>query len=115
MILSKLNAPYYTWGEQQNCDGWHLCKTDTLSMIEENMPPGTKEKLHYHERCQQVFYILSGQAHFKIGDRSYDIDQGESIHILPGLKHFVQNIADQDLKFLVISEPSSHGDRINLE
>ncbi|MEO5582934.1 MAG: hypothetical protein ABIR66_09590 [Saprospiraceae bacterium] len=45
MILSTINAPHYTWGdERKNCDGWHLCKTVTLSMIEENMPPETKKK-----------------------------------------------------------------------
>jgi mannose-6-phosphate isomerase-like protein (cupin superfamily) len=115
MILSKLNAPHYLWGESQKCDGWHLCKTDSLSVIEENMPPGTKEKLHYHERCQQVFYILSGIACFSIEDMSYDVNQGESIHILPGLKHLIRNDSDHDLKFLVVSEPPSHGDRINLE
>ena len=64
MIRSIQNAEHYKWG--QNCDGWHLLKSNDLSVIQENMPPQTAEVLHYHEKTQQVFYILSGIASFEI-------------------------------------------------
>jgi mannose-6-phosphate isomerase-like protein (cupin superfamily) len=115
MIKSILNAPHYTWGDQVICDGWHLCKTEALSVIQERMPPGSKERLHMHQKCQQLFYILSGIATFIINEVTHTVKAGESIHVLPGQKHFVMNEGSVDLAFLVISEPPSHGDRINLE
>jgi len=38
-IKNTNNAEHYLWGD--NCDGWHLLKTDSLSIIQENMPPDT--------------------------------------------------------------------------
>ena len=73
------NAGYYTWGDK--CDGWHLLKTDSLSVIREKMPPGTSERLHYHQHAQQLFYILSGTATFEIQGNIAVLNANESIHI----------------------------------
>lgn len=112
MITSTDNAEHYTWGEQ--CDGWHLLKSDSLSVIQERMPPGTSEQLHYHEYVQQVFYILSGTATFEIEGELKTVNANQSIHIPKSTKHRILNNGDTDLHFLVISEPKSHGDRVNL-
>jgi mannose-6-phosphate isomerase-like protein (cupin superfamily) len=111
-MKSIKNAESYTWGD--GCDGWHLLKTDSLSVIQEKMPPGTSEQLHLHKHAQQLFYILSGTATFEIDGRAVIINAKESIHILKMTKHCISNKGDQVLEFLVISEPKSHGDRHNL-
>ena len=110
--ISVHNAAHYTWG--QNCDGWHLLKNDDLSVIEEKMPPGSFEQLHLHAKAQQVFYILSGEALFQIKEKEIRLTTGESIHVPPGIPHKISNAADGELRFLVISSPKAHGDRINL-
>jgi mannose-6-phosphate isomerase-like protein (cupin superfamily) len=112
MITSTDNAEHYTWG--QNCDGWHLLKSDSLSVIQERMPPGTSEQLHYHHQAQQVFYILSGSAKFIVDGEEQLVESGQSIHLAKGTKHHIFNNGLQDLQFLVISEPKAHGDRVNL-
>lgn len=112
MKNSILTAQHYKWGD--NCDGWHLVDTDSLSIIQEMMPPGTAEQMHYHQLSQQVFYILKGSATFEIDDQIYQINAGESIQILPLSKHCILNKGIEELHFLVVSEPKSHGDRINL-
>lgn len=111
MPTSIHNARHYTWGD--NCDGWHLLKTNTLSVIQETMPPGTSEQLHYHTKAQQLFYILDGTAHFEIEGEEITVRANECIHIAPGKKHRIYNKQETLLQFLVISEPMSHGDRIN--
>lgn len=112
MPKSIRNAEHYVWGEK--CDGWHLLKTDSLSVIQELMPPGTSEQLHYHERAQQLFYILEGIAHFEVEGEELIVHAKESLHILPATKHKIQNRQKNELlHFLVISVPKSHGDRIN--
>jgi mannose-6-phosphate isomerase-like protein (cupin superfamily) len=99
MIKSTNNAEHYTWGT--GCDGWHLLKTDTLSVIQERMPPGTGEQTHYHERAQEV------------AGETLMVNQNQSIHITPNSKHRISNNGKTDLHFLVISEPKSHGDRVD--
>ena len=62
--VSRDNAEHYRWGD--DCDGWHLVKDKQLSVIEEFMPPGAAEVRHHHERSQQFFYILIGEALMEI-------------------------------------------------
>jgi mannose-6-phosphate isomerase-like protein (cupin superfamily) len=78
------------------------------------MPKGTAEVYHYHERSQQLFYILSGVATFELNNKVIVVKANESIHVPAKLKHRIINNSDQDLHFLVISEPMAHGDRINI-
>ena len=109
MIKSIENSEHYKWGNK--CDGWHLLKTDSLSVIQEKMPAGTSEQLHFHNNAQQLFYILEGTATFIVEADTLILTTGESIHIEKGKKHFIANDSETELKFLVISEPKAHGDR----
>ena len=111
MIVNKENAEHYHWG--QNCDGWHLLKSDSLSMIQECMPAGTAESRHYHRKTQQLFFVLNGEATMEIEGEEFLLKAQESIHVSNGQKHKISNLSNEDLHFLVISEPKSHGDRIN--
>lgn len=112
-IVDIANAEHYEWGDK--CDGWHFVKTDSLSVIKETMPPTTKEALHYHDKSQQFFYILSGIATFEINGLVYNVGQNRGISIRPGIKHRILNNSDSDLEFIVVSEPKSHGDRVNID
>jgi mannose-6-phosphate isomerase-like protein (cupin superfamily) len=111
VITSTDNTEHYTWGAA--CDGWYLLKTDTLSVIQERMPPGTSEQMHFHAQAQQVFYILSGIATFEIAGETLTVNPNQSLHISPRTRHRISNNADVDLHFLVISQPKAHGDRVN--
>ena len=111
-IVDTSNTEHYQWGE--GCDGWHLVKTDSLSVIREKMPPLTKEVLHYHAKSQQFFYILSGMATFEMDGKEFHIGPNKGIHIKPNTKHSVSNNGETDLEFIVVSKPKSHGDRYNL-
>lgn len=112
-VISERNTVNYKWGD--GCDGWHFLKTDGLAVIKERMPPNTSEKLHYHEEARQFFFILSGEAVFEIDGKNLSVSEHEGIFIEPLSKHKIMNNYDLDLEFLVISQPESHGDRINLE
>jgi mannose-6-phosphate isomerase-like protein (cupin superfamily)/N-acetylglutamate synthase-like GNAT family acetyltransferase len=112
MIKSIQNSEHYTWGE--NCEGWHLLKSEELSVIQECMPAFTAEVLHYHRKAQQVFYILSGEATFEINGESKKVTANQSIHIPNNTLHKISNLEKNDLSFLVTSQPTSHSDRINI-
>jgi mannose-6-phosphate isomerase-like protein (cupin superfamily) len=112
MKRSIQNAEHYQWGD--NCDGWHLLKNDSLSVIQERMPAGTFEMRHFHQRSQQLFYVLSGTAKFELEGEVFLLNPGESIHVEKGKKHCITNPGIEDLGFMVISEPKAHGDRVEV-
>lgn len=111
-IMDVSNAEHYHWGDA--CDGWHLVNSETLSVIKERMPSSTKEHLHFHSKAQQFFYILLGTATFEIDGTEYILEPNRGIHIHPGVIHRISNDGEVDLEFLVISNPKSHGDRIDV-
>src|SRR5690606_38460388 len=97
MERSKENSPHYQWGN--GCSGWRLVDTPHLSVIEERMPPGTREKLHFHQVAQQFFRILKGSATFKVDGETRRVDAGSGYYILPGSLHQIRNDQDEDLEF----------------
>ncbi|HET9209161.1 MAG TPA: cupin domain-containing protein [Thermoanaerobaculia bacterium] len=107
--VSTASAEHYTWGEV--CDGWRLLKEEQLSVIQERVPPGGAEVMHFHSRARQFFYVLSGTATLELADGAVSFGAGEGVHVPPGIPHRFRNLSDQDVVFLVISAPSTEGDR----
>lgn len=112
-IISTDNAKHYTWGDV--CDGWHLLQSHRLSVIQERVPPGAAEVMHYHETAQQFFFVLSGEATLEIGGRRFILGPQQGISVEPGTPHKLMNQGAVDVSFLVVSSPMSHGDRVVVE
>lgn len=107
--VSIAGAEHYTWG--QVCDGWRLLQEEQLSVIQERVPPGGAEVMHFHARAHQFFYVLSGVATLELEDGSVSFGAGEGAHVPPGVPHRFRNTTSEDVVFLVISAPSTAGDR----
>jgi mannose-6-phosphate isomerase-like protein (cupin superfamily) len=112
MLVSIENAEHYVWGEI--CDGWHLLKGDDMSVIQERVPAGGGEVMHYHETSRQFFYILEGEGLMAFEDQEILLREGQGLEIPPRVKHQFKNKSQADVHFLVISAPSTRGDRVNL-
>ncbi len=111
MIVSVKNAEHYIWGEI--CDGWHLLRRDDMSIIQERVPAGGAEVMHYHTKARQFFYILEGEGRMVFEDHETVLRADEGMEIAPQVKHQFTNSSDADVHFLVISVPSTRGDREN--
>ncbi|TKI70085.1 cupin domain-containing protein [Lysinibacillus mangiferihumi] len=109
MKISKEHAEHYIWGKQ--CDGWHLVKNNELSIIHERMPANTTEVCHYHHQAQQFFFVLSGIATMEIGEDRIILLPHEGIEVPPFQPHQMRNDSQEDVEFLVVSQPNSRGDR----
>jgi len=109
MKISKETGEHYNWGS--DCDGWHLVKQEGLSVIHERMPPGTEEARHFHHQSRQFFFILSGIAAIEVNGVVHELMPQEGIEIAPLTPHQFFNRTDQPIEFLVISQPTSRGDR----
>ncbi|HEY4206650.1 MAG TPA: cupin domain-containing protein [Puia sp.] len=110
---------HYLWGEQ--CDGWNLVDTPELSVKMERMPPHTAEQEHFHQYARQFFFILKGRATFYFAPESaedlpadehkVELSPRKGLEIRPGLRHRIENNGDEDLEFILCSQPSTKDDR----
>jgi mannose-6-phosphate isomerase-like protein (cupin superfamily) len=122
VVVSRENPlAHYIWGD--NCDGWNLVDKAELSVKMERMPPHTAEQEHFHRRARQFFFILKGSATFVVVGGAETIEGMETrievkaqqgLEIPAGLRHRILNESEGDLEFILCSQPSTAGDRINI-
>lgn len=110
MIIGKAEAQHYKWGE--NCDGWILASGSDLLVIEEQMPAKTLEIRHYHAKSKQFFYVLSGNLTMEVDGALFEIPARHGIEIKPHIRHQARNDGEYPVMFLVISAPTTRGDRV---
>jgi quercetin dioxygenase-like cupin family protein len=113
MPVSKDTADHYTWG--QACDGWVLSPSPDQMVIQERMPPGTAEQRHFHTIARQFFYVLSGELTMELEGELHAVPASSGIEIAPGARHQARNDGAADVHFLVVSSPTTRGDRTDLK
>jgi mannose-6-phosphate isomerase-like protein (cupin superfamily) len=109
-VKSRANTEHYVWGGM--CEGWRLLAGPDLSVTQERIPPGGGEVPHHHQRARQLFFVLEGQLEMDVGLETARLHRGEAIEVPPERIHRVWNASDEDVLFLVISAPTTQGDRI---
>lgn len=112
-VTDRSNTEHYVWGEVS--EGWHLLKQPDLSVIYERVPPGAGEVRHYHSKARQFFFVLSGSATLEFETGPVTFHAGQGVHVPPGTPHRFTNLSDSPVEFLVVSSPTTAGDRTNVE
>ncbi|MGA1857896.1 cupin domain-containing protein [Azospirillum sp. 11R-A] len=107
------NAEHYHWGDR--CDGWVLSPSPDMMVIQERMPAGTVERRHVHGKARQFFYVLSGELTMELEGTRHLITAMSGIEIPPGSRHQARNDSGADVHFLVVSSPTTRGDRTDLD
>lgn len=62
-----------------------------------------------------MFYVLDGKLQIEMADDTALLGKGDSLEVPPTIHHRVWNPFEENTVFLVISAPSTTGDRVNLE
>lgn len=107
--INRHTAPHYLW--QEICDGWRLMDGEDLSVIHERMPSGVSEERHWHDKANQFFSVLSGQLSMELEGVLHRIGAQEGLNVPAGAAHQARNDSDDSVEFLVISAPTTRGDR----
>lgn len=107
--VSRRSAAHYIWGEVS--EGWRLVDGPDLSVIEERVPAGAGEQWHVHDTARQFFYVLEGRARLHTANGVIDFSVGEGVEVPAGVPHRFANPGPADVRFLVVSAPSTRGDR----
>lgn len=76
------------------------------------MPPGASEVRHHHMFARQFFFVLEGELTMEIERQDFVIKAGEGVEVSPGQAHQAINRSGAPVRFVVTSQPPSHGDRI---
>ncbi len=67
--------------------------------------PGGSVPIHIHENEQEAMYVISGKGKALIGEEEYDIGSDTVITAPPGIPHGLQNMGNDDLKFIWVYCP----------
>lgn len=108
-VVDISSAERYPWGSAS--EGWHLVNRPDLSVIQERVPPGDRERRHFHAKARQFFYILEGHAVLDVDGRRFELSAGQGLEVPPGTTHEFANESREVVTFLVVSAPHAHGDR----
>lgn len=76
------------------------------SLAEARLKPGGATTPHYHPKCEEIYYILTGEGQMRIDTDTRLVGPGDAIAIPPGLIHQIRNTAGVELKFLCCCAPA---------
>jgi len=90
--------------------------SEKMSVAEAVVGIGEKTEYHIHKTSEEVYYILDGKGLININGEEIKVSKDQAIIILPNEKHMINNIGDNQLRFLCIcSPPYSNNDTILIE
>lgn len=84
------------------------------SLAEARVPSGVRTQSHYHPRSEEIYYILSGEAHMFLDGEMRSVGAGDAIAIPPGAIHSIENVGGTELLFLCCCAPGYEHDDIIL-
>jgi mannose-6-phosphate isomerase-like protein (cupin superfamily) len=61
----------------------------------------TDAKLHYHERTDEIYYIIGGQGRMRLDETEIDLREGVVVYVPRGVRHKAWG----NLKVLVVCIP----------
>lgn len=64
------------------------------------MTPGAFVPAHYHKWEDQTFHVIQGTLEAKIGEETFRLAAGDTIHCPRGISHYLKNIGDVDAKLI---------------
>ena len=81
------------------------------SLAEAIIPAQTETLLHMHIRSEEIYHIIQGQGQMTLGEKTFDVQTGDTVCITPSTAHKIKNTGDSDLKILCCCSPAySHED-----
>lgn len=62
---------------------------------------GQSNPRHCHRTCEEVLYLLKGRLRHSAGDRTVNLEPGDTLAIAPGVFHHAVNVGDEDADMIV--------------
>ncbi len=75
------------------------------SLAEATLAPRTSTRLHRHRRSEELYHFTAGEGLMTLGEDTFAIAPGDTVHIAPGTAHCVRNTGAVELRILCCSTP----------
>lgn len=109
-VVDINNSKCFSWGD--HCNVWNLMDEEALVVMQEDMPPGSSDEMHYHDTATQFVFVLQGELSIEFPSFTKVLKQNQGIKIPQKTAHKIANIANATATFLTISTPGKINDRI---
>lgn len=76
------------------------------SLAEATVPAGMTTKLHRHRVTEELYYIVSGSGLMTLGEKQFEVNEGDTVCIEPGTRHCIKNTGNDDLTILCCCSPA---------
>ena len=95
--VGKVEPVALSWGELVWLIGEEQTPgaEQTLGVV--TIQPGKRNPLHMHPNCEELLYVVEGEADHKLGDEMFRIKAGDVIRIPRGVEHWAQATGDAPL------------------
>lgn len=81
------------------------------SLAEATVPPRARTALHVHKATEEIYHITHGAGMMTLGGERFAVAAGDTICIVPGTPHCIENTGDAPLTILCACSPGySHDD-----
>ena len=85
--------------------------SENVALLLVMFEPGVKSSLHSHRKSETMWFILSGKAHVRLGDETFEVGPRNVVYIPKGAKHKIENADTENLEFIeFISPPFTRAD-----
>lgn len=76
-----------------------------MSLAEATLHPNKSTIEHYHEKSEEIYYILGGGGKIKVGEEIENVKEGDAVLISAETFHKIWNEGEEDLIFLCCCSP----------
>ncbi len=67
--------------------------------------PGEDLKAHTHSESEEIYYVIKGQGHLRVGKEELDVTEGMAVVIPLGQEHHLKNNGNGTLQVAFITSP----------
>ena len=75
------------------------------TFLRQMMQGGVEEDYHKHDDREQLYYITRGHGKVRIDERTYEVKEGDAVHIPLGSMHQLMNDSDDWIEHILVSAP----------
>jgi len=76
------------------------------SLAEARISVGSKTQLHKHHKSEELYHVTAGIGIMTLAEKTFSVQQGDTVCILPGTAHCIENTGTEDLVILCCCAPA---------
>jgi mannose-6-phosphate isomerase-like protein (cupin superfamily) len=76
-----------------------------MSLAEATVIQGSSTMLHVHRKSQEIYHITQGKGMMSLGNEMFEVKSGDTVLIMPGMPHCIENIGTRPLRILCCCHP----------